>query len=142
MDWAAGCNDLVITVVGVTRITTVAVAEEDFLFTDPKTGTKPVKTDLVNRYFKKVCLTSHTTYDLRHTNASILIYSGLNIVEVANRLGNSVDVCQKVYLHMLNKVEDINLSREDEFLKNAVKPLKFETYEIGINYWEPPIPKN
>ena len=115
---------------------------EDFLFTDPKTGTKPVKTDLVNRYFKKVCLTSHTTYDLRHTNASILIYSGLNIVEVANRLGNSVDVCQKVYLHMLNKVEDINLSREDEFLKNAVKPLKFETYEIGTNFWEPPIPKN
>ena len=57
-------------------------------------------------------------------------------------MGNSVDVCQKVYLHMLNKVEDINLSREDEFLKNAVKPLKFETYEIGTNYWEPPIPKN
>ena len=42
---------------------------------------------------------------------------------------------------MLNKVEDINLSREDEFLKNAVKPLKFETYEIGANFWEPPIPK-
>ena len=66
---------------------------EDFLSTDPKTGIKPVKTDLVNRYFNKVCLTSHTTYVLRHTNASILIYSELNIVEVANRLRNSVDVC-------------------------------------------------
>jgi hypothetical protein len=43
---------------------------------------------------------------------------------------------------MLKKVEDIDLSREDEFHKNAVKSLKFETYEIGRNYWEPLIPKN
>jgi len=97
---------------------------------------------MVNRYFKKVCLTSHTTYGLRHTNASILIQSGLNIVEVANRLRNSVNVCQKVYLHMLNKVEDINLSREGEFLKNAVNLLIFDTYKLGPNLWEPPISKN
>jgi hypothetical protein len=56
-------------------------------------------------------------------------------------LGRSVDVCQKVYLHMLNKVEVISLCREDEFLKNAVEPLIIETYEIGANFWEPPIPK-
>ena len=78
--------------------------------------------------------------NLMHAFAPILNEMKNSYAE--NRLGNSVDVCQKVYLHMLNKVEDINLSREDEFLKNAVKPLKFETYEIGINYWEPPIPKN
>ncbi len=42
---------------------------------------------------------------------------------------------------MLNKVEVISLCREDEFLKNAVEPLIIETYEIGANFWEPPIPK-
>jgi len=57
-------------------------------------------------------------------------------------LGNSVDVCQKFYLHMLNKVEVINLNREDESLRNAVKHLIFETYEIEANFWEPPIPKS
>jgi len=48
----------------------------------------------------------------------------------------------EVYLHMLNKVEVINLNREDESLKNAVKHLIFETYEIEANFWDPLIPKS
>lgn len=90
--------------------------KEDYLFTSPKRKGQPVKTDLVNDYFRKVCFSPHSPYDLRHTNASILIYSGLNIIEVANRLGNSIEVCQKFYLHMFNRIEDISIKRENKYL--------------------------
>jgi integrase len=73
--------------------------DEDYLFTESSEKSRPVPTGLINDYFKKVIKTDHTPYDLRHTNASILIHSGVNIIEVANRLGHSIPVCQKVYLH-------------------------------------------
>jgi integrase len=96
---------------------------QDYLFTSPKRINEPIKTDLINDYFRKVCSSVHTPYDLRHTNASILIYSGLNVIEVANRLGNSIEVCQKVYLHMINRIEDINTSKENAFLESTKNPL-------------------
>jgi hypothetical protein len=90
--------------------------------------------DLINDYFRKVCHTSHTPYDLRHTNASILIYSGLNIIEVANRLGNSIEVCQKFYLHMFNRVEEISIKRENKYLQENKDSLDgmFKDYLIGV----------
>ena len=96
---------------------------DDYLFTSPKRPGQPVKTDLINDYFRKVCTSKHTPYDLRHTNASILIYSGLNVIEVANRLGNSIEVCQKVYLHMINRIEETSTKRENEFLESSKDPL-------------------
>ena len=94
----------------------------EYLFTSKKRDGAPIKTDLINDYFRKVCHSEHTPYDLRHTNASILIYSGLNVIEVANRLGNSIEVCQKVYLHMINRVEEINVSKENAFLESTKNP--------------------
>jgi integrase len=91
----------------------------DYLFTSPKNPGQPIKTDLINDYFRKVCFSNHTPYDLRHTNASILIYSGLNVIEVANRLGNSIEVCQKVYLHMINRVEETSTLRENDYLEST-----------------------
>jgi integrase len=97
--------------------------KNDYLFTAPREKSKPVKTDMINDYFRRVCFSNHTPYDLRHTNASILIYSGLNIIEVANRLGNSIEVCQKVYLHMINRIEEISTVRENTYLESTKHPL-------------------
>ena len=80
---------------------------------------RPLSAAQVSRYFRIISASSHTPYDLRHANASILIYSGLNIIEVANRLGNSIDVCQKVYLHMLSHAEDQNISKENDYLEST-----------------------
>jgi integrase len=108
--------------------------KDDLLFTSPRRKGQPLKTDLINDYFRKVCGTSHTPYDLRHTNASILIYSGLNIIEVANRLGNSIEVCQKFYLHMFNRVEETSILRENKYLKDNKDSLggMFKDYLIGV----------
>ena len=95
----------------------------DFLFTSIGELARPVPTGLLNDYFKKVVKTDHTPYDLRHTNASILIHSGVNIIEVANRLGHSIPVCQKVYLHLFADAADVDTSKEEEFLaKTRSKP--------------------
>ena len=111
---------------------------DDFLFTAPYDSKRPVKTDLINDYFRKVCKTSHTPYDLRHTNASILIYSGLNIIEVANRLGNSIEVCQKVYLHMINRIEEISVAKENDFLSQSIgSPAEFlKEYMLDVTFSE------
>ena len=69
--------------------------EGDFLFTSISELTRPIPTGLLNDYFKKVVKTDHTPYDLRHTNASILIHSGVNIIEVANRLGTQFQFARR-----------------------------------------------
>ena len=38
-------------------------------------------------------------------------------MKVANRLGNSIEECQKFYLHMFNRVEEISIQRENKYLK-------------------------
>ena len=97
--------------------------DEDFLFTESSLKSRPIPTGLLHEYFKKVVKTDHTPYDLRHTNASILIHSGVNIIEVANRLGHSIPVCQKVYLHLFADAADVDTSKEEEFLaKTRSKP--------------------
>ena len=77
---------------------------------------RPMLTDTIHHYIQKTSFSTVKPYSLRHTNASILIYSGLNIVEIASRLGHSVQVCQSVYLHLIEDGKPFDTSREDGFL--------------------------
>jgi integrase len=55
-------------------------------------------------------------YDLRHTNASILIYAGLNVAEVAARLGHSIGVCSSKYIHFFNQYNKTSNRKVEDFL--------------------------
>lgn len=55
-------------------------------------------------------------YDLRHTNASILIYAGLNVAEVAERLGHSISVCSSKYIHFFNQYNKQSNRKVEAFL--------------------------
>lgn len=57
-------------------------------------------------------------YDLRHTNASILIYAGLNVAEVAVRLGHSISVCSSKYIHFFNQYNKVSNQKVEAFLAN------------------------
>ena len=57
-------------------------------------------------------------YDLRHTNASILIYAGLNVAEVAERLGHSISVCSSKYIHFFNQYNKQSNRKVEAFLAN------------------------
>jgi integrase len=109
--------------VDILRVLSQDLEDEDFLFTESSNQTRPIATGVIYDYFKRVVTSDHKPYDLRHTNASILIHSGLNIIEVASRLGHSIPVCQKVYLHLFADAADVDTSKEEEFLaKTRGKP--------------------
>ena len=101
------------------------LGQKDFLFTEPTKRTpfpqgykkKPISTDLVASWFEEARPSKNfTLYDLRHTNATILIYSGYNVIEVAKRLGHSPAVCLKYYTHVFRQVEGVTTAKEDKFL--------------------------
>lgn len=49
-------------------------------------------------------------HGLRHTHASILLFSGVNIASVARRLGHaSMTTTQKTYLHVIRELDNQDL---------------------------------
>lgn len=48
-----------------------------------------------------------TVHSLRHTHASLLIFSGVSIASVAKRLGHSsMTTTQETYLHIIQELEN------------------------------------
>ena len=90
------------------------LSPKQYLFTR-KDGQNPLGTDTFQTLFNKVCPT-HRPYDLRHSNASHLIYAGLNIIEVASRLGHDPATCARIYLHLINDGKETDISKENYYL--------------------------
>jgi integrase len=62
---------------------------------------------VLHRYCKKSKVPEITIHGLRHTHASILIYSGVSIASVARRLGHAgINTTQKTYLHVIQELEN------------------------------------
>lgn len=99
--------------------------EEDFVFYNLKNGI--VSTNAVTKYLKKKLKElgiekQFTLHGLRHTHASILLYQGVNIMNVSKRLGHSsMETTMSTYLHIIKELED-----KDVELINAVFDDVFE----------------
>ncbi|WLP85695.1 site-specific integrase [Mycoplasma seminis] len=68
--------------------------------------------DTLERRCKQANVPIISVHGLRHTHASVLLYAGVSIASVAQRLGHSnMSTTQKVYLHIINELEnkDIDL---------------------------------
>lgn len=93
--------------------------EENFVFYNLKNGI--VSTNAVTKYLKKKLKElgiekQFTLHGLRHTHASILLYQGVNIMNVSKRLGHSsMETTMSTYLHIIKELED-----KDVQLINAV----------------------
>ena len=48
-------------------------------------------------------------------------------------LGNFVDACYKVYLPVLNIGRDISLITEDDFPKNAINLLIYDSFKFSLS---------
>lgn len=67
---------------------------------------------ILERYCKKLKISTISVHGLRHTHASILLFAGVSIGSVARRLGHaSMTTTQKTYLHIIQELEnqDIDL---------------------------------
>lgn len=72
---------------------------------------KRVFNSTVNNRLKVLCIKADisiiTVHSLRHTHASLLIFSGVSIASVAKRLGHSsMTTTQETYLHIIQELEN------------------------------------
>ena len=63
--------------------------------------------DILTRHCKKVRVPVISVHGLRHTHASLLLFAGVSIGSVAQRLGHSsMTTTQKTYLHIIQELEN------------------------------------
>lgn len=99
----------------------------DLLFTNLGQN-KPISTDQAANWFEKVRPNkNYSLYDLRHTYASVLIYAGHNVVDVAKRMGNSPVLCMRTYIHQFEDAQAISTKKEDTYLNKKVAKKKTAT---------------
>ena len=68
--------------------------------------------DILARYCKNIGIPVISIHGLRHTHASLLLFAGVSMASVAQRLGHSsMTTTQKTYLHIIKELEnkDIDL---------------------------------
>ena len=103
-------------------------AGDEWLFTqwngeimNPQTPTKQF-----DKFLKKHGLKHRKLHSLRHTSATLLLYGGINIRQVQQRLGHSELETTQKYLHYLSEadVEAVNV------LTNMLEPKKDKVIDI------------
>lgn len=85
--------------------------EDEPIFVKGKVYNSTVN-EILARHCKNVDIPIISIHGLRHTHASLLLYSGVSIASVARRLGHSsMTTTQKTYLHIIQELEnkDIDL---------------------------------
>ncbi len=74
--------------------------------------TRYQRSNYLNYVLQRI-LPDHTMHDFRHTYATRLLSSGMDIKTVANLLGDTVATVERVYIHYTDEIrakaaEDIN----------------------------------
>lgn len=63
--------------------------------------------DILNRHCRRAGIPVVSIHGLRHTHASLLLFAGVSIASVAQRLGHSsMTTTQKTYLHIIQELEN------------------------------------
>ena len=79
--------------------------EDKPIFVNGKTYNSTVN-DILARHCRNAEIPIISIHGLRHTHASILLFSGVSIASVARRLGHSnITTTQKTYLHIIQELE-------------------------------------
>lgn len=92
-------------------VTQFSALTKDLPDNEPIFVHKNVYNSTVNSYLEKLCLKAEvpviTIHGLRHTHASLLLFSGVSIASVAQRLGHSnMTTTEKIYLHIIHELEN------------------------------------
>lgn len=81
------------------------------IFVEDKTYNSTINNTL-NRHCKRLNLPQISIHGLRHTHASLLLFSGVSIASVARRLGHaSMTTTQKTYLHIIHELENKDIDQ-------------------------------
>lgn len=81
------------------------------IFVEDKTYNSTINHTL-NRHCRRLNLPQISIHGLRHTHASLLLFSGVSIASVARRLGHaSMTTTQKTYLHIIHELENKDIDQ-------------------------------
>lgn len=73
--------------------------------------------DKLARYCKRAGIPEISVHGLRHTHASLLLYAGVSIGSVAQRLGHSnMNTTQRTYLHVIQELENADTDKIMRYL--------------------------
>ncbi|WP_249631334.1 site-specific integrase [Weissella sagaensis] len=73
--------------------------------------------DRLERYCKRAGIPEISIHGLRHTHASLLLYAGVSIGSVAQRLGHSnMNTTQRTYLHVIQELENADTDKIMRYL--------------------------
>ncbi len=79
------------------------------IFADGKVYNSTVN-DVLRRLCEKCKIPVVSIHGLRHTHASLLLYTGVSTASVARRLGHSsINTTQKTYLHIIQELENMDV---------------------------------
>ena len=80
--------------------------EEEPIFVTKKVYNSTVN-DILERHCKNAQIPVISVHGLRHTHASLLLFAGVSIASLAQRLGHSsITTTQKTYLHIIQELEN------------------------------------
>lgn len=83
-----------------------ALPADEPIFVKGKTYNSTVN-DILARHCRRVGIPEISIHGLRHTHASLLLFAGVSIASVAQRLGHSnITTTQKTYLHIIQELEN------------------------------------
>lgn len=95
----------------------------DFLFCSYQ-SMGPLSPNSTSYLFKRLCeragLRHITPHGLRHTHATLLLKGGSQVISVAKRLGNTPDMINNIYGHVLDSMEDDMVTTFSDSLKNTI----------------------
>ncbi|OYD26411.1 site-specific recombinase XerD [Mycoplasma testudineum] len=81
------------------------------IFVKDKTYNSTIN-QILYRHCKKLNIPQISIHGLRHTHASLLLFSGVSIASVARRLGHaSMTTTQKTYLHIIHELENKDIDQ-------------------------------
>ena len=85
---------------------------------------EPIYPDTLSKRFNKIIKNNNlkkiTFHELRHTNASLLINSNIDVNSVSKRLGHAnVSTTLNIYTHVLDKSKEEMANKMNEILKNV-----------------------
>lgn len=82
------------------------IPEDENIFVKDKVYNSTVN-GILERHCKKANIPVITIHGLRHTHASVLLYAGVSVASVAQRLGHaSINTTQRTYLHIIHELEN------------------------------------
>lgn len=93
-----------------------------FIFGNIKYTPQTTIARYLDKYIKKSNIKRITLHGFRHSHASLLIHLGLDFKDVAERLGDTVEIVQSTYYHMFpeKKSNTVNALNKLNSIKNGL----------------------